>query len=322
MSDQTPQALSPRPTPVEEVANAVLASARYAALDPALVAQIATQELGKGRRRKEAIKAVKTRLHQSVGAYWDGLADYAAWRAALVAAPDATARDSVLQAILRNHHSMRERLPFLADFYRTLFAGLGPIRCVLDLGCGLNPLALPWMQLPAVAHYLACDVDREQMDFLAWWLAHYGQPGRAFVWNLLDGAPGIDAMNPDAGVQRRKDPSGGSGEGMNASSDSLYAPLHPGGPAPEPHTVDVALLLKLAPCLEQLARGIVQRLLEELSARVLIVSFPAQSLGGQRKGMVENYSAQMETWLAGRPWAVERFEFPSELVYRIQRKMQ
>lgn len=80
----------------------------------------------------------------------------------------------------------------------------------------------------------------------------------------------------------------------------------------------MALLLKLAPCLEQLEKGIVRRLLDEVTAQVLIISCPAQSLGGQRKGMVENYTAQMEALLAGRDWAVERFEFPTELVFRIR----
>ena len=264
---------------VEEVTRSVLASAKYTDLDPALVAAVAAQEVGKGRRRREAIKEVKTRLHRSVGAYWDSYADYAAWRAALEAAPDDTAQAAVLRSILRSHHSMRERLPFLTDFYHTIFAEIGPVRSVLDLGCGLNPLALPWMKLPADAVYYAYDVDRQQIAFLDWWLTQTCRCGRAFVWNLLDGAPQNDVAE----------------------------------------AVDVALLLKLAPCLEQLEKGVVRRLLDELTAQVLIVSFPAQSLGGQRKGMVENYTAQMDALLAGRTWAVERFEFASELVFRIRR---
>jgi len=273
MAESTPGAL------IEEVARSVLASGKYAALDPALVTAVAAQELDKGRRRKDAIKEVKSRLHQSVGAYWDSHADYAAARTAIEAAPDQAALNGVLPSILRSHHSMRERLPFLADFYATIFDDIAPVRSVLDLGCGLNPLALPWMKLPAGAAYFACDVDRAQIAFLEWWLAHSGQRGRAFVWNLLDGAPQID----------------------------------------EAQSVDVALLLKLAPCLEQLEKGIVRRLLDELRAAVLIVSFPAQSLGGQRKGMVETYAAQMDALLAGRTWTVERFEFASELLFRIRK---
>lgn len=286
MTDSAPISYPQRQTSVEEVTDAVLASARYAALDPALVTTVAAQELGKGRRRRDAIKEVKTRLHQSVGAYWDGHADYAAWRAALDTAPDDVAQATLLQSIMRSHHSMRERLPFLDEFYSTLFAGLGPIQRVLDLGCGLNPLALPWMHLPADTAYHACDVDRAQIDFLAWWLAHSGRAGRAFVWNLLDGAPPVDDSAP---------------------------------PVDAEHPIDVALLLKIVPCLVQLDKQIGVRLLDEVIARVLIVSFPAQSLGGRRKGMAAHYTAQMETLCVGHGWTVERFEFPSELVFRIFR---
>lgn len=304
---------------VDEVARSVLASAKYAALDPALVAEVAAQEVGKGRRRKDAIKEVKTRLHRSVGAYWDSYADYTAWRAALEAAPDDTAQATLLRSILRSHHSMRERLPFLDHFYPTIFDGIDPVRRVLDLGCGLNPLALPWMHLPTDAAYLACDVDREQINFLDWWLTYCRPRGQAFVWNLLDGAPSFDVVDFDAKTQGRKDAQRDSGEGDKAAGTFLCDPPRLGDSASEASFVDVALLLKLAPCLEQLEKGVVRRLLDELTARVLIVSFPAQSLGGQRKGMVESYAAQMDALLAGRNWAVERFEFASELVFRIRR---
>lgn len=272
-----------RSAQIAEVADAVRTSGKYAAIDPALVATIAAQELAKGARVKDAVKQVKNRLHQSVAAYWEGRADFTAWRAALEAAPDEAAQRAALQAILRSHHSTRERLPLLEEFYRTVFGGLGPLRGVLDLGCGLNPLALPWMGLPAETAYVACDVDRGQMEFLAWWLTHTGRRGQAFVWNLLDGPPHVDSQ---AGA----------------------------GP------IDVALLLKIVPCLAQLDRRIGPQLLDAVDAPVLIVSFPAQSLGGRRKGMVDHYSAEMDTLIAGRAWTVERFEFPSELVFRLSRR--
>ena len=264
---------------VAEVTQAVLASAKYAALAPALVAELAAQELAKGARVKDAVKQVKSRLHQSVAAYWDGRTDFTAWRATLTAAHDASSLRTALLALLRTHHSTRERLPFLGAFYTTLFAGLGPIDRVLDLGCGLNPLTLSWMGLSAETAYYACDVDRTQIDFLAWWLTYSGQPGQAFVWNLLDGAPhGVDVP-----------------------------------------PCDVALLLKIVPCLAQLDQRIGARLLDEVTARALIVSFPVQSLGGRRKGMAAHYTAEMETLLVGRDWTVERFEFPSELIFRLIR---
>ena len=83
--------------------------------------------------------------------------------------------------------------------------------------------------------------------------------------------------------------------------------------------VQLALLLKTIPCLEQLDKLIGQRLLENIQAEVLLVSFPAHSLGGRGKGMRSNYAAHFEQLYAGLPWHVRRFDFPTELVYRLER---
>ena len=45
------------------------------------------------------------------------------------------------------HSSTRERLPILEQFYARALADIPPARVVLDLACGLNPLALAWMPL-------------------------------------------------------------------------------------------------------------------------------------------------------------------------------
>jgi 16S rRNA (guanine(1405)-N(7))-methyltransferase len=81
--------------------------------------------------------------------------------------------------------------------------------------------------------------------------------------------------------------------------------------------VDVALLLKTIPCLEQMDKSIGLRLLTSIQAKVLFVSFPAQSLGGRGKGMAANYAAHFAGLIAGQPWTVEPFEFATELVFRV-----
>jgi len=82
-------------------------------------------------------------------------------------------------------------------------------------------------------------------------------------------------------------------------------------------TVDVALLLKTIPCLEQADKLIGRRLLAEINAPVLFVSFPAQSLGGHNKGMTVNYEQHFQDLVSGKPWQIERFAFATELVFRI-----
>lgn len=69
-------------------------------------------------------------------------------------------------SILRLQSSTRERIPFLDEFYRKIFAVTGSPQSIVDWGCGLNPLSWPWMNLPANCRYLGLDIDRDQIDFL------------------------------------------------------------------------------------------------------------------------------------------------------------
>jgi len=72
------------------------------------------------------------------------------------------------------HTSTRERLGFLETFYRETLAGLGPIHSLLDLACGLNPLALPWMPLAEDARIEACDIYTDMAGFLDAFFSHTG----------------------------------------------------------------------------------------------------------------------------------------------------
>jgi 16S rRNA (guanine(1405)-N(7))-methyltransferase len=84
--------------------------------------------------------------------------------------------------------------------------------------------------------------------------------------------------------------------------------------SPPEEAVDVALLLKAAPCLEQQGPGSARRVLEGVRSRHVAVSFPTQSLGGAGKGMVAHYRQLMAALIEGTPWAVRELLYPQELV--------
>jgi 16S rRNA (guanine(1405)-N(7))-methyltransferase len=254
---------------------AVREGAKYRHLDIGLVETVATTEMAKGRSFKESIKATRNKLHQVAGAYLPDRPDYAGWFRLISQSHNEDERRAVLRQVMANHASTRERLPFLDDFYATVLGDLPPIHSVLDLACGLNPLARSWMPLAADARYFACDIYQDQIDFLNTVFEVSGQRGNAFVANLLEEVPA--------------------------------------------QTVDVALLLKTIPCLEQLDKTIGARLLEQINAPVIVVSFPARSLGGRGKGMVQNYADHFVALVTGQPWQITRFDFPTELVFRLQK---
>lgn len=179
---------------LDTLVETVLSSAKYREVAPALIRIIGAQELRKRRNQKEAVKATKNKLHQTVGAYWQGGQAYTDWLALLTAAaPDSAQVRAVCQTIMAHHASTRERLPLLPTFYTTLFADLPPIHCVLDLACGLNPLTIPWMPLAAGTQYHACDIAHDQAAFLQRALPLLGVQGSATVCNLLETIPTVKA---------------------------------------------------------------------------------------------------------------------------------
>ena len=260
----------------------VLTNSHYKDIAPSLISSIGKQELAKRRNAKEALKATKNKLHQVTGAYMDSKTHYDSWLVELrtavrteLAGNTSNVRE-LCKHIMSYHASTRERLPIIDKFYTEIFAHLPPIHSILDIACGLNPLALPWMPLAVDACYLAYDIHQPMMDFLQAWLEINSIKGQASVCDVLAACP-----------QQK---------------------------------VDVALLLKTLPCLEQVDKTVGRRLLATIQAEFLVVSYPAHSLGGRSKGMAEYYEGYFRELVAQEPWQVTRLAFSNELVFVVQKK--
>lgn len=167
-----------------EIVERVRRSTRYRTVDPELIGRLATEELAKARNVDDAVKRVKRRLHQAVGAFRSGrMGSASTWP---VDDP-AALRRACLDA-MRGHASTRERVPHLDAFYPAIWEVTGVPRRVLDLGCGLNPLALPWMGIGA-APYRAIDVDEAGLGVVRGFLEALTQPHTVEVRDLVADTP-------------------------------------------------------------------------------------------------------------------------------------
>ncbi|HEX9037624.1 MAG TPA: hypothetical protein VF808_11605 [Ktedonobacterales bacterium] len=261
----------------------VLASPKYRAISPDLARRAGATELAKAASLKESVKATKNRLHQVAGAYLDA-PRYDAWLAELRAASgqDEQPLRAALRRVMGRHASTRERLPILDEFYAQTLAGRGPFERVLDLACGLNPLAIPWLPLADDATYLACDIYADLSAFL----------------NAAVALPGVFAR-----VRVR------------AERRDILTDL------PE-FDADLVLLLKAIPCLEQVERDAGARLLGAIHAPRILISYPLRTLGGRAVGMERHYDGafhELLTRVGGSSWRVTRHTFATELAYLIER---
>ncbi|MCB9418473.1 MAG: hypothetical protein H6667_01600 [Ardenticatenaceae bacterium] len=266
---------------LELVVTAVKQSQKYGDTSEETIRSLAETALQQYKKPKQAIKAVRTQLHSIMAPYL-GDPDYAAAAAQLdtaFASGDALQIKTICQGILHSHLSTRERQPILADFYTRIFAVTGRPHSILDIACGLNPLALPWMDLelpPAQAgvDFYAYDIHEPRIDFLN----HFFR---------------LQGLKPLARLQ----------------DVALQFPTE---------QADVALFLKEMPRFERNYHGRGRPLLEALNVHWLVISFPTVSTHGGRN-LTGRYREFMFQLIEGHNWPVTELLFEGELVFCVEK---
>lgn len=150
-------------------------------------------------------------------------------------------RTELVNQLLALHTSTKERLPYYDDIYAHICARLKP-KSVLDLGCGMNPLAYnKFVENGCRPKIVASDISKTDMEFLSECFKALKIPGKTIPLDLT------------------KD----------------YEQL-------KRYDVDVVFMLKLLDSLEEASRHISYKIFDNLDAKWVIASFPTKSLGGKK----------------------------------------
>jgi 16S rRNA (guanine(1405)-N(7))-methyltransferase len=279
---------------VEAVVTAVKQSAKYGDTSEATIRELAAEAVRQHKKSKPAIKAVRARLHSIMAPYL-GDPDYAAEAARLEAA-FAAHNDAAIAAIcqdcLHAHLSTRERLPIMAEFYERIFAITGQPQSVLDIACGLNPLALRWMGLGSVSSQQLAVSSGRPVPGLRFYAYDIHEPRIAFINHYLQ----LEGLESLARVQD---------VAMNFPQEEA----------------DVALFLKEMPRFERNYGGRGRPLLESLHARFLVISYPTISTHGGRN-LTNRYREFMFQLIQGHDWPVTELLFAGELVFVVEKGLE
>jgi 16S rRNA (guanine(1405)-N(7))-methyltransferase len=141
---------------------------RDTGIPDATIEDILRQELARHSKPDDALRSAKAILHNVMAPYL-GEMDHEQVRVLLDGAFASGKKESVLQTarmILEGHDSTRERLPYLEDFYRCIREACPDIQTVLDLACGLNPIAFPWMGFADTVSYHAFDIHQSRVELI------------------------------------------------------------------------------------------------------------------------------------------------------------
>ncbi len=178
-----------------EIVSALRESRKYRFLCGDTLERVARWAGERHSGRREIVKAAKRKLHQAYGAYLEGfnLSEIETivegvdpdW-------PDERLRETCLE-ILRRHASTEERIPFMAEAYGEIFRRVGRPRVILDLACGLNPFAFPWMGLSSDVTYHACDIDERIVSAVEGFFGRLGVEHSVECADVLVSAPEVEA---------------------------------------------------------------------------------------------------------------------------------
>ena len=156
---------------IEQIIHSLSQSRKYGDTSETTIRELVVVESGHYKKAKQVEKAVRKRLHSIMAPYL-GDPDYEQATAdltAVFATNDPEQIKTTCYDLLHDHLSTRERLPIMADFYQQIFAITGRPRSLLDIACGLNPLAYRWMGLadqPQPVDFYAYDIHASRINFI------------------------------------------------------------------------------------------------------------------------------------------------------------
>ena len=181
---------------LQRLIDKVQANRKYETISRDLVSRLSQEAITKGLTGKSAVKAVRNKLHQVGGAYFKQNVDYDEAKQILADLPRNLQADETRQFCLkymRTHTSTAERLPILDNFFQTCLEPIQPVTSVLDLACGMNPLAQPWMPLSTDFQYHACDIYLDMLDLIGAFFSHFELDGQTYPCDLVGKVPPVDA---------------------------------------------------------------------------------------------------------------------------------
>src|SRR3989344_3234263 len=138
--------------------------------------QISLENL-KGKDRKLVVKEIRGTLRKYVGRF------YVSRKRKLV-----FLNKNEISELLKTHSSTKERLPFYDNLIK-IINNLSP-KSILDLGCGLNPIAIA----NSGTKYFACDINKEDLEIVKAYFKKNNISGKVFYHDLRN----LNENIPDA----------------------------------------------------------------------------------------------------------------------------
>jgi len=172
---------------MSELAEEILRSRKYAQVDRAVVERICAATVPKFAKRKDVIKAVKKELHIIHESFLQD--ECHAKAVAILETHPRVDKDIALQ-LMALHASTKERISQATEIYAFISRYVTDENCVVDIGCGFNPFALPFFTKQP-KDYAAFDINTATVQTLNKFFELGGMLYEARLCDAVAQTPGV-----------------------------------------------------------------------------------------------------------------------------------
>jgi len=157
-----------------ELVKLVKANKKYKDISDEVVKTRVEEFLAKNKvfEEKSAVKEIRSRLHRIHGSFRLNTRKLEKYL-----------KNKEFRKILESNRSTRERLDVYSELYADIFEMTGKPTSIIDLGCGLNPVSILYMDLKHV-NYHAYDINESEIKFLNDFFKEFSINGQASILDL------------------------------------------------------------------------------------------------------------------------------------------
>ncbi len=175
---------------IKQVIEKVKAHKKYSSISDTFVKKVIENYYKRygGHRysEREFVKHIRARLHKIYSSYQTRKkGKHSDYLQELKESPNSKENKEIIDKILSSMISTKERLPIYPLLYKRIFKITGKPKTIVDLGAGINPVSIPYMNLPSLIYY-AYDIDLKDTKFLNKFFKIQNIEGKAKIMDVRE----------------------------------------------------------------------------------------------------------------------------------------
>lgn len=152
------------------------------------------EQFSRSKEYEEILKRIRKELRAVYGVFSEGEKKKNELLEKIKKEKNTERKEELVNQLLQNHKSTQERIPYYDEIYTQICKRTNP-KVIIDLGCGLNPLAYNYLKCkPKI---IASDVSKKDMEFLDEAFKVLGIPGKTVALDLTKDYEKLKSLKGD-----------------------------------------------------------------------------------------------------------------------------